>query len=604
MNLVLLAFPLAASLSSLIDSLQIQAPEGIVNWLTPVWILSLGFLAGLVACLILWGLARLISLLPTLGTLDQSPIAWRVAVAVLTVLLMGAMLPYVLSRGAPAGANAPAGSILDQAVGLVACAVGCWLGAMAIVTLVGRRTASEIPLAVKEGILYPLFITAIVMSSFAFLGLFVVRKPSQLLASLYRYPVIATSGSQTTEHQVEASAADFVDPQEQFLPVQFRRDEVQRITVRATQRIKVRTQPFGGDPLIGATIDASPDKEGVWQKSPDALSPFTDEEVTRLYVKNFGTQPAQVTLTIENSLAHPQMLIVPYVAMVIVAVFVLYLLQRAALPKLAAVALSTAKSEVVQPVYLILLGVGIFALVLFIVIPYHTFGDDIRMLKNTSLELVMIASIFVAVWGASNSVSEEIEGRTALTVLSKPVSRRDFLLGKFLGIAWSVGWLAVVLGLVLLVTVAYKPIYDAREGAADQPVWQTCYREMIETLPGLTLTYLETLVIAALSVAISTRLPMLANFIVTFSIYTLGHLTPLLVQSQAVAEAVPAPVIFLANMLATVLPVLDHFNIQASIAAGAQVPLDYLGWTFVYCLLYSTVAMLVALTLFEDRDLA
>jgi len=67
---------------------------------------------------------------------------------------------------------------------------------------------------------------------------------------------------------------------------------------------------------------------------------------------------------------------------------------------------------------------------------------------------------------------------------------------------------------------------------------------------------------------------------------------------------VPAPVIFLAQMLATVLPVLDHFNIQANIAAGKQVPIDYVGWAFVYCALYSAVAMLIALTAFEDRDLA
>jgi ABC-type transport system involved in multi-copper enzyme maturation permease subunit len=303
-------------------------------------------------------------------------------------------------------------------------------------------------------------------------------------------------------------------------------------------------------------------------------------------------------------LAHPEMLLVPYVALFVVGVFVLYLLQRAAMPKLASVALSTAKSDIAQPVYVILLVLTAVALVLFLFIPYYTLGEDIRMLKNASLELLLVIAIIQAVWAASSSVSEEIEGRTALTVLSKPVSRRDFILGKFVGIAWSVGWMLLVLGLVLLVTVAYKPLYDAREGAGETPVWQTCFREMVEIVPGITLAYFETLVMAALSVAISTRLPVLANFIITFSIYTLGHLTPLLVQSQTVAENVPAPVIFLAQMLATVLPVLDHFNIQANIAAGRYVPADYVGWSLLYCVLYSAVAMLVALTLFEDRDLA
>ena len=52
------------------------------------------------------------------------------------------------------------------------------------------------------------------------------------------------------------------------------------------------------------------------------------------------------------------------------------------------------------------------------------------------------------------------------------------------------------------------------------------------------------------------------------------------------------------------LPVLDHFNIQAAVAAGADVPLNYLGMALLYCVLYSTIALLVGLALFEDRDLA
>jgi hypothetical protein len=50
--------------------------------------------------------------------------------------------------------------------------------------------------------------------------------------------------------------------------------------------------------------------------------------------------------------------------------------------------------------------------------------------------------------------------------------------------------------------------------------------------------------------------------------------------------------------------VLDHFNIQAAVAGGKRVPADYLAWALLYCVLYSAVAMLLALILFEDRDLA
>ena len=63
------------------------------------------------------------------------------------------------------------------------------------------------------------------------------------------------------------------------------------------------------------------------------------------------------------------------------------------------------------------------------------------------------------------------------------------------------------------------------------------------------------------------------------------------------------PVVFIGQLTATVFPVLDHFNIQAAVAAGTRVPMAYLGWSFLYCLIYSTIAMLLALVFFEDRDL-
>jgi hypothetical protein len=61
---------------------------------------------------------------------------------------------------------------------------------------------------------------------------------------------------------------------------------------------------------------------------------------------------------------------------------------------------------------------------------------------------------------------------------------------------------------------------------------------------------------------------------------------------------------FMGGFLATVLPLLDDFNIEAGIAAGVKVPPVYLAWAGLYCALYSACALLVALILFEDRDLA
>ncbi|MGA2034195.1 MAG: ABC transporter permease [Thermoguttaceae bacterium] len=271
-------------------------------------------------------------------------------------------------------------------------------------------------------------------------------------------------------------------------------------------------------------------------------------------------------------------------------------------PKVAAIARTTAKEAVSQPMFYVLLAIGAFLLLLFPIVPYYTFGEDVKVVKETGLTLIMVLSIILALWTASVSVADEIEGRTALTVLCKPVGRREFILGKFLGVIGPVLLMFVVLGSLFLCSVSYKVSYDSRETAQPEPDAQQCQQEMVQIAPGLILALMEAVVLAAISVAISTRLPMLPNLVICASIYVLGHLVPMLANSS-VGHQIPF-VPFVADLLATVLPVLEHFNIYGAISTGEPVSGEYLFWTGVYCLLYSTVAMLLALLLFEDRDLA
>jgi ABC-type transport system involved in multi-copper enzyme maturation permease subunit len=239
---------------------------------------------------------------------------------------------------------------------------------------------------------------------------------------------------------------------------------------------------------------------------------------------------------------------------------------------------------------------------LFPFVPYNTLGEDIKMLKDEGLTLILILSILMALWTASLSISEEIEGRTALTLLSKPVGRRQFIFGKFLGILVPVAVMFVILGALFLASVSYKLPYDARESALNDPTMADCQREMLQVAPGLLLGFMEAVVLTAISVAISTRLPMLANLIICAAIYVLGHLVPILANSPTVGRN--AYVKFIADLQAAVFPVLEHFNISAGISTGQTVPLEYLAWAALYCIGYSCAAMLLALLLFEDRDLA
>jgi hypothetical protein len=112
---------------------------------------------------------------------------------------------------------------------------------------------------------------------------------------------------------------------------------------------------------------------------------------------------------------------------------------------------------------------------------------------------------------------------------------------------------------------------------------------------------MEATVMAAISVAISTRFGFLPNLVICSSIYVLGNIVPTLAKS-AIGQMAIVP--FLADLLSAILPVLDHFNIYGPISTGASVPPMYLGLAALYCLAYTSLAMFVALLMVEDRDLA
>jgi len=297
----------------------------------------------------------------------------------------------------------------------------------------------------------------------------------------------------------------------------------------------------------------------------------------------------------------PQVTLIPVAATCVVLIYLMYLVFYAMAPKVAAISLSTFKTEVSQPLFLLVVGIGMVFVVLSIFIPYNTFGEDIKLYKDSGLTLIRVLAIFTAIWAASKSVAEEIEGRTALTVLSKPVGRRQFILGKFTGISLAILLLFVVVGLWFVIFTAYKPIYDGRENTKKVEDWVQCFNEAVFVMPALLLYFLEVITFVGISVAISTRLSTLPNFLICFAIYVLGHLTPQFLNSNLSSFE---PVVAFGNLLAVIFPVLDHYSVETAINTNTFVPLEYTGWIVIGTLVYGTIATLVALVFFEDRDLA
>ena len=330
---------------------------------------------------------------------------------------------------------------------------------------------------------------------------------------------------------------------------------------------------------------------------------FFNGDQVRFFVSNNTNLPNKITASVTATIEHPEVAIIPQAAAWVVGAALFYFLLCWAFPRVIAVAGVTMKETLYQPLFYIILALMLGIIFFQMFLPQNTFGDDVKPFKEYNLTLLTIAPIFLAIWTASHSIADEIEGKTALTLLSKPVSRVEFILGKYLGVMFPVVLLFCICGAFFLGAIPFKVAYDARESANLPPDWKICFYELRLVLPGLALKFMECMTFAAMTVAISTRLSMLPNLLISIAIYQLGHVLPLLVASTI--EGVSRVIVeFMARFFAAVLPILDNYSIDAAITSGIEVPWAYLGMTFVYTLMYCAFALLGSLLLFEDRDLS
>src|SRR5512138_143574 len=112
-----------------------------------------------------------------------------------------------------------------------------------------------------------------------------------------------------------------------------------------------------------------------------------------------------------------------------------------------------------QPVFLLLMTTSV-SFELFLATPYYfAFGDEPKLVKNSTLAVMLFSGLLGAVLSASASLAREIRTGTALAVLSKPIGRAQFLLAKYAGLAAAL----VVLTFVNMVPalLASRMAFDA-----------------------------------------------------------------------------------------------------------------------------------------------
>ena len=468
-----------------------------------------------------------------------------------------------------------------------------------LLRLVAPRAAAEAQASLRDGFLGPLAWLMLAASAIS-----VALTPLVPVASIGQSLGRMLSANESTETITVA-----LQTVREKIDLPLRPQELATISFQSDRPIVIRTQkPIEGFALLKVPdIALDPAEAWQWSKTDGKANPFLGNKAQIEVTNDGGTDddgaaaPAALSVRWRLVPEFPEAAILPLTTVSLLALVLAYLAFRLIPRRVAAIASSTTKEAIGQPIFTVAIVAGIVLLLAFIIIPYNTFGEDVKMLKDSGLTLVKVLALLVVIWTASVAVADEIEGRTALTVLSKPLTRRQFVIGKYIGLVLVALLVFLILGSVLMATTSLKVVYDARESSKTDPLWSDCAAEMITIVPGLVLSLLETILLAAVSLAVSTRLSMIPNLIICFTIYVLGHLVPLIVQSSVGKLAI---VRFVGRLFATVLPVLEHFTIEAAVVGGVPIPWSYLGWAALYAGLYAAIAVLIALVLFQDRDLA
>ena len=273
-----------------------------------------------------------------------------------------------------------------------------------------------------------------------------------------------------------------------------------------------------------------------------------------------------------------------------------------------------------QPIYSLLLGLGAAILVVFMFLPFFTLGEDTVMFKAVGLDIILLLVLLTTLFAASRSIHEEIEDRTMLTLMSKPVSRLQVLLGKYLGLILAASLAVAALGALLCLCTWFRipGDYMLSNRSIDEREVNNLLALRLAHLsglyPSLLLVWLQVSVLAAVSVAVSTRFSLVVNLPVVILLYVAGNLTRFAGDAVAGQSVVLKAV---SGVLSTVLPYLEVFDLRKYAvysqlgledgSAAGGIPGTFIwtnvGLSFLYAAFYATFALTIGLIVFRNREL-
>ena len=225
-----------------------------------------------------------------------------------------------------------------------------------------------------------------------------------------------------------------------------------------------------------------------------------------------------------------------------------------------------------------------------------TAGQDVKIIKDLGLAAIAVFGLFIAVFIGIGLVSKEVDKRSIYSLLSKPIRREDFIVGKYLGL---------VLTLFVNVTVMTVALYAVlgsmawMAGGWMLPGWE---RPAVDPLllKAIGLMFLQLMIITAVALFFSTFSTPMLSAALTFGLYVVGHFNADLKNFEQVIAARPA--IYTARVLYYLLPNLAPLDVKDQVVHGVPVPWEYILLNTGYAIFYITALVLAAVFIFSRRD--
>lgn len=212
-----------------------------------------------------------------------------------------------------------------------------------------------------------------------------------------------------------------------------------------------------------------------------------------------------------------------------------------------------------------------------------TIGEQARIVNDLGLAAINLVAVIIAIFVGIGLVTKEIERRTIYTILARPITRVQFILGKYLGLAFIVVANIAIMFAMFLATL-----------------WLTGSAIHGSLFQVVELILVETLLVMAMALFFSTFSSSILSATMTLGLYVIGHLTTDL---KGIAEKSQSQLTeAVLTALYYVCPNLEMLNFKGQGASGVLMEMGYQVTATAYGLLYAGLLLVGACLIFQRRD--